>query len=223
MDGRNELETECRKQDGGDRTDASVSGNTENVVQRPRRFGRGIYGSKDVPVRLLDGFIAGCIVIIGVMIVYFAVNGGYTVSFDTRGGSPVASQKLRYGRLVEEPEVPVRQGYEFAGWYYENDGEKLWNFAANQVGGDMTLLARWEPARVTVKFNPDGGVLAEEEASMEVVYQGVYGELPVPVKEGAEFVGWIYSGEMITSDSIVMMPGEHVLTAVWEDSHTRLQ
>ncbi|MBR6770964.1 MAG: InlB B-repeat-containing protein [Lachnospiraceae bacterium] len=211
--------TEGTMQEGGERTEASVSANERmatKVNTRHRIFGRGIYGSKDVPIRLLDGFIAGCILIIVSMIIYFAIHGGYTVSFDTRGGNEIPSQKLRYGKLVEEPEEPIRQGYEFAGWYYENDGEKLWNFAAGQVGGDMTLLARWEPAMVTVKFDSDGGELLETEVSKQVLYQGEYGELPLPTKEGFRFAGWIYSGEMITPEHKVMMPGEHVLTAVWE-------
>ena len=51
------------------------------------------------------------------MVVVFALFGGYTVAFDTSGGTEIASQKLRYGNYIEKPEDPVRQGYEFAGWY----------------------------------------------------------------------------------------------------------
>lgn len=183
---------------------------------RPRRFGRGIYDKTDTPIRLLDGFIAGLIVVIVAMVLLFAVFRGFTVSFETSGGTEIASQKLRHGNRVEEPEEPVRQGYDFAGWYYEGHEDETWDFTVNTVGSDLTLIARWEPAKITVKFDADGGRMPEGLESIEVTYQEDYGELPVPVKEGSRFAGWVYSGEEITADSIVAMPGEHVLTALWE-------
>lgn len=188
----------------------------ETVDSSPRRFGRGIYDSKDVPIRLLDGFIVGIIGIIAVMVIVFALNSGYMVTFDTQGGTEVAAQKLRYGNFVEEPEVPVRQGYEFGGWYYSEEPDGDWRFQVDKVGSDMTLVARWIPAKVTVIFDADGGQIPENQESIQVVYQGNYGELPVPQKDGFQFAGWKYSGQEITRDSTVMMPGEHVLTAAWE-------
>lgn len=188
----------------------------ESVSGRPRRFGRGIYDKTDTPIRLLDGFIAGIIIIIVVMVAVFAIFGGFTVSFNTSGGTEIASQKLRYGNYVEEPEEPVRQGYIFAGWYYEGHENETWDFSVGTVGGDLELIARWEPAKVTVKFDADGGQMPDGTESMEVTYQEEYGELPIPQKEGCRFAGWMYSGEEITAESVVAMPGEHVLTALWE-------
>lgn len=220
MDYQYENRAEGEKQEAENHMDhqpaGADSGYEENAGRRPRRFGRGIYDSKDVPIRLLDGFIAGIIVIIVVMVIVFALNGGYTVSFDTQGGTEIAAQKLRYGNFVEEPEIPIRQGYEFDGWYYQEEPDSTWRFGIDKVGGDITLAARWIPAKVTVKFDADGGRMPEAVESVQVMYQGNYGELPVPEKDGFQFAGWKYSGEEITEDSIVMMPGEHVLTAIWK-------
>lgn len=188
---------------------------TGNSGEKKRRFGRGIYDSKDVPIRWLDRLIIVIIAVIAVMVIVFAINGGYTISFDTKGGTEVAAQKLRYGNFVTEPEVPVRPGYTFGGWYYEQNPDINWDFATNKVGGDMTLIAIWNPAEITVKFDPDGGSLKEQADSIKVTWQDKYGELPVPEKEGKTFAGWEYSGEIITADSTVAMPGEHVLTATW--------
>ena len=52
--------------------------------------------------------------------------------------------------------------------------------------------------------------------SMEVTFGEPYGILPVPVKEGAVFDGWMYSGQTITEDTKVTVNGEHVLTAQWK-------
>ncbi len=216
MENQYEKEAEGVKLDAEGHEEGKNIQGAGSVSGRPRRFGRGIYEKTDVPIRLLDGFIAGIIVIIVAMVIVFAIIGGYTVRFDTSGGTEIASQKLRYGSYVDEPEEPVRQGYEFAGWYYEGHEEETWDFAINKVGGDLTLIARWEPAKVTVKFDPDGGQMPEGMEWMQVIYQETYGELPVPRKEGSRFAGWIYGGEEITADSTVAMPGEHVLTALWE-------
>lgn len=191
---------------------------------RKRWFGRGIYQSKDVPIRLLDGLIAGLLAAILILTIVFAVNGGFRITFDSRGGSEVAYQTLRHGSRVAEPEAPVKPGYEFTGWYQE-EAEEPWDFSVNTIGGDLTLYARWEPAAVTVKLDPDGGVWAvsgqegdNSPKELSVVYGDCYGELPAPVKTGCTFEGWYYSGDLIQAQTQVTMTGEHVLTARWREN-----
>lgn len=195
----------------------------ENQEQAPRSkwFGRGIYGSKDVPIRVLDGVIAALIAATLLLIVYFTVNGGFEVTFDTLGGSEVAAQEIRqYGAHLQEPEAPYKPGYNFQGWFIEEAGEeRRWDFSIDKVGGDLVLYAKWTPAEVAVKFDLSGGTGEDGEtelAPLMVTFGEKYGELPVPQKEGSTFTGWEYSGSMITADTVVQMTGEHVLTAVWK-------
>lgn len=181
-------------------------------------FGRGIYGSKDVPIRLLDGLIAVFLIAIVGMILYSTFNGGFLVTFDTDGGNALDSQKLRYGTRVREPELPIKPGYDFEGWYSEYDDMVKWNFAVDKVGGDITLKAKWSPAAITVKFDLNGGNFngREEVEPASVIFLEPYGELPNVQMEGAVFGGWSYEGKVLTAKSQVMTTGEHVLTAVWE-------
>lgn len=204
---------------GAPEPEDAESGGSETPKTPPRSkwFGRGIYGSKDVPIRLLDGVIAIFIAAAVILVIIATINGGFQVTFDTGGGSQVASQKLRHGSLVQEPEIPVKPGYTFEGWYREDQPDLPWNFALDKVGGDLKLFAAWTPARITVKFDLNGG-RAEGVDSAEpvtVTYLEPYGELPVPEKQGAEFAGWEYSGSIIEPDTVVTMTGEHVLTAQW--------
>ena len=181
-------------------------------------FGRGIYGSKDVPIRILDGLIGVLIVVIVGMIIFFAVRGGFNIVYDTDGGSEVAARKVRYGEFLTEPETPYKPGYTFDGWYTEKEGETvLWYFQSEKVTGDMTLTAQGVPALFTVKFDYAGGTGADGSTveSKQVTFGETYGELPTPVKEGSTFGGWEYSGQIITADTVVQMTGEHVLTATW--------
>ncbi len=66
-----------------------------------------------------------------------------TVSFDTRGGNAIPDVTVNVGDLVTEPDEPVREGYEFAGWYTDDSLSFKWRFDADTVEGDMTLYAGW--------------------------------------------------------------------------------
>ena len=80
----------------------------------------------------------------------------FTVTFDSNGGSPVASQRVREGGRVTAPTgiigVPSAGLWydvpDFAGWFDE-DGEP-WNFDT-VVTEDITLAASWDgdPVRIT--------------------------------------------------------------------------
>ncbi|GJM78331.1 hypothetical protein HMSSN139_08270 [Paenibacillus sp. HMSSN-139] len=68
----------------------------------------------------------------------------YQVTFDTRGGTSVASQMVAYGEQATEPPVPTRAEYAFDGWYQDIGYSQPWDFAQGNVFGDMTLYAKWK-------------------------------------------------------------------------------
>lgn len=63
----------------------------------------------------------------------------YTVTFDSDGGSSVASQKVEEGNKVLEPSV-VKEGYTFLGWYL---GNNKYDFNT-PITSNITLKARWQ-------------------------------------------------------------------------------
>ena len=66
----------------------------------------------------------------------------FTVTFDSAGGSHVASQEVKSGGQAKEPADPTRDGYKFIGWQLEN-AFGLYNFDAS-IFADITLVAQWE-------------------------------------------------------------------------------
>lgn len=65
----------------------------------------------------------------------------FTVTFDTAGGTEIASQEVDNGGKVAKPEDPEKEGYVFSGeWLY---GSFVWNFDVDIVTEDMTLQADW--------------------------------------------------------------------------------
>lgn len=189
-------------------------------MEKKKWLGRGIYKSTDVPIQLLDKLIAVFITIIILLVIVFAINGGYILSFNTDGGSQVTTQKLRYGQYVAEPETPVKPGYVLKEWVTSKDESlaRKWLFKTDKVEGDQTLYAVWEPASLTVKFDLNGGNFKKEAVAAEkqVTYGEAYGKLPVPEKAGVRFSGWLYEDKIINDSTVVTMTGEHVLTAQWQ-------
>lgn len=85
-----------------------------------------------------------CLVLL-VVLVHGFVNRGYTVTFDSNGGTDVASQSLMCGDLVEDAGQPTREGYEFGGWYLDEGLTQPWDLETDTVSESMTLYASWIP------------------------------------------------------------------------------
>lgn len=66
----------------------------------------------------------------------------YTVTFDSRGGSTVESQRIREGNPVVRPKTPTNSGYFLTGWFKQDNTE--WNFDTDRVNSDITLYAGWQ-------------------------------------------------------------------------------
>ena len=113
--------------------------------RKPETSFRGLYGKVKISVKTLDKIIIGGIVLALVLVLYGVANNGYTVTFDSRGGTDVPMQTdVMYGDFVVEPEPPTREGYVFTGWYADENCNYLWDMETSQVGQSMTLYAGWE-------------------------------------------------------------------------------
>ena len=74
----------------------------------------------------------------------------YTVTFNSNGGSAVASQTITEGDKATKPQNPTRSGYNFGGWLL-NGSAYDFNSA---VKGNITLTAQWNQKSYTVKVTP---------------------------------------------------------------------
>ena len=61
------------------------------------------------------------------------------ITFDSKGGSTVESQKVEYGKTVTKPTDPKKDGATFDGWYLN---DKKYNFE-DKVTESFTLTAKW--------------------------------------------------------------------------------
>lgn len=69
----------------------------------------------------------------------------WNVSFDTRGGSVLASQIIEDGMSVSKPADPIRAGYAFLGWTSSAESTTPdWDFNT-PINEDITICAVWQP------------------------------------------------------------------------------
>lgn len=125
------------------------------------------------------------------MIFLRAIN--YTVTFDSNGGSVIASQKIMNGKSAVKPADPVKEGYAFAGWYADAEFTEAYSFGATPVTADTTLYARWSEGLsvsevYTISFDL-GYEGAEEIAPVTTADGRAYG-IAAPSREGYTFGGW---------------------------------
>lgn len=129
------------------------------------------------------------------------VIGAYTVTFQSEGGSEVASQ-IRANTPADQPADPTKEGYTFIGWY---SGESEWDFET-PVTAVLTLTAKWQINRYTITFDTAGG---SEVPSITQDYGTAITPPAAPTRTGYTFAGW--DREIPTT-----MPAEDMtITARW--------
>ena len=132
------------------------------------------------------------------------VIGAYTVTFQSEGGSEVASQ-IRANTPAARPADPTKEGYTFIGWY---NGESEWNFA-DAVTEALTLTAKWQVNQYTITFKPENG-------GQDIVIKQDYGTAITapanPTKTGYTFAGW---DKTIPT---TMPAGDMTITARWTEN-----
>ncbi|MBR1416564.1 MAG: InlB B-repeat-containing protein [Bacilli bacterium] len=130
----------------------------------------------------------------------------YNVSFNANGGtSSIESKQVTYAEKYGELPTPTKLGYNFSGWYtHITKGSQKTADTVVYITANETLYAHWDAKKYTITFNSNGGSAV---SSKEVTYGEKYGELPTPVKEGYQFLGWYLNSDLTTgvnSDSTVL-------------------
>lgn len=132
------------------------------------------------------------------------VIGAYTVTFQSEGGSEVASQ-IRANAPAARPADPTKEGHTFIGWY---NGESEWNFET-PVTEKLTLTAKWQINRYTITFDTAGG---SEVPSITQDYGTAITAPANPTKTGYTFAGW---DKTIPT---TMPAGDMTITARWTEN-----
>ena len=105
---------------------------------------RGLYRHVKISVKALDRIILACVAVILLVVALELRNPGFTITFDSKGGTDVPSQQQMYGELLTVPQDPTREGYTFTGWYTDSACQECWDVEQWIIQSDMTLYAGWQ-------------------------------------------------------------------------------
>jgi len=118
---------------------------------------------------------------------------GFTIQFNTHGGSPVPTREVKKNTNIELSEArykTTRPGYTFAGWYEDAQLTRTPS-GLNDVLHNFLLHAKWtqnpSAQTFTVHFDSQGGSAVPD---ITVEKSTKFAKPAAPTKEGAGFEGW---------------------------------
>ncbi len=121
----------------------------------------------------------------------------YTVSFNTNGGSSIASIKADYDTTITKPTNPTKEGYTFSKWTL-NGVE--YDFTA-KITGNITLAAEWNINTYLVTFITDG-----TSVDNQTVEYNKLATAPSTTKTGYVFVGWYLGDDLFDFNTQITAP-----------------
>ena len=133
--------------------------------------------------------------------------------FETNSGSSILPLQVAYDSTVSSiTQVTTREGYIFGGWYF--DKELKFEFTETKINKHLTLYARWY--RDEVLSNLIVMVLMRiDDIRLDVNTR--IAELPTPVKEGYNFLGWYKEGnDQVLYKTNFTADKNYTLYAKWE-------
>ena len=126
----------------------------------------------------------------------------YNVMFDRNNGTAsVSNVTVEHGKTVAAPTDVERTGYTFLGWY---NGEDKYNFNT-PVTGDLSLTAKWEIKKYTLRFIVDDELVDTQE----VEYNHYATKPSVEAPEGYTLDRTIFT---LTADGTTDADGDYVFT-----------
>ena len=96
----------------------------------------------------------------------------YAVTFDSKGGSEVAGQKVTSGQTATRPDDPAKEHFNFAGWCSDENCQTPFDFAS-PITAPTTLYAKWSDLPVyVVTFDLNGGKYGSSDSYTQNVESG---------------------------------------------------
>ena len=138
----------------------------------------------------------------------------HTVTFNSNGGTEVASLSVPHNGKIEEPVKPIRLGYTFDGWYKDGSFDKQWRFNSDRVTEDITLYAKWsydatEGLKLELVAGGQYTVVGIGTATDKViVVPAAYQGLPVTSIANKAFMGNADITAVVIPDSITSIGSE---------------
>ena len=139
----------------------------------------------------------------------------YTITFNSQGGSDVASREIEYNQVIGIP-TSQQEGWDLEGWYQCPNGYCTKLEADTVATYDVTYYANWTVKQSHITFDEVGG---SDEEDYDVNYNDNLYWLPYnghTTKEGYVLEGWYLEPNYTTKvDESYIVTGNITLYAKW--------
>lgn len=134
----------------------------------------------------------------------------FTVAFDCQGyGDAIDTIIVEGTALINEPDEPQADYFNFAGWYKEKECINQWNFSTDKVNANITLYAKWvNIGNYTVTFDTKGRGVAPESLTIACGSKIEKPEDPTDddyylygwYKDASYMTAWDFDNDRVTGD-----------------------
>ena len=156
--------------------------------------------------------------------VYFSSENMYKMEYKTNGGSRVSSEFYYYYENVYSPSKPKKDGYEFGGWFYDEELTEQCVFPIKLVK-DTTVYAKWLE-KLTVNYYDLNNEIIKTDT---VLTDGVLTNIPTLSVEGKIFKGWSIDKETLVDLTLPVTTNldlyplfENLLKVTYYDYHNNV-
>jgi uncharacterized repeat protein (TIGR02543 family) len=140
-----------------------------------------------------------------------------TITFDLNGGDPTTQPESITAPTDSEVELdnitqPTRSGYQFIGWFDEND-KQITGMIKMPAGG-LKLKAKWQAEEQLIQFNANGGTSIP---ALRLTVDETYDlDQQVTSRAGYSFQGWYNEADERVSGVQTVIKGGATYTANWQ-------
>ena len=147
----------------------------------------------------------------------------YTVTFDTDGGTPVDSIRVKAGERISADIHTEYEGHELICWL-STDTYDEWDFANDKVTKDITLIALWADGEITVTLHKNDG--SGEKVELITDENGFLTLGDIFADSGKALLGWSSEPEGEIEYEVgeeIFSWGDMELYAIWDKSVQKFQ
>lgn len=114
----------------------------------------------------------------------------HSIYFQSNGGSDVEAIQAPENDVVLAPDIPIKTGYQFQGWYATSalTGDP-YTFTV-MPSSDLLLYAKWTPNQHEVTYLDEGGATLQTSSHDYASNLSTITAPTVPAKTGYTFTGW---------------------------------
>ncbi|MDR3239424.1 MAG: InlB B-repeat-containing protein [Clostridiales bacterium] len=141
-------------------------------------------------------------------------NGGGSIEVSMTsvrfGGSITFTVKPELHYDIQELYINDESSIEF----YNNTGK---SYTINNIAENIEIIARFKLKTYKIDYSLDGGSLSESQENKQYPYGKKSIDLPVPIKKGYIFVGWVMKNKQISQ--INLISSNLSVKAIWKKNH----